>query len=276
MILLDPTSYEKVIAPLTKVKINNLFARAVVEKHVTGKIYVDDPHNPASFLIAHPYGMSLLFGNSQNEDFNRELADYAFNINKVRNSHEWLQAFPGEWDTVLTKLFGDRLIPSSEAVSEQTPGIIELNTRLNFRFNRKKYLAEQKKMLPCECNIVRTDASLFHEMKGKVIPLNFWDSAEDFLTRGAGFCITSGGNLATTAYSAFVLENQLEIGIETLPAYREKGFALHACSALIDYCIERNYEPIWACRFENTNSYKLATRLGFEISAKIPFYRLSN
>jgi hypothetical protein len=53
------------------------------------------------------------------------------------------------------------------------------------------------------------------------------------------------------------------------------GFAEYTCSALIDYCIENNYEPVWACHLENIGSYKLAQKIGFTPSALIPYYRLS-
>jgi len=65
------------------------------------------------------------------------------------------------------------------------------------------------------------------------------------------------------------------LGIETIPVFRRKGFAQLTCSALIDYCIENNYEPVWACKLENISSCKLAEKLGFETCKRIPYYRLS-
>jgi hypothetical protein len=41
MILLDKNHYDKVIIPLQSVSINKLFARAVAEKRIEGKIYVE-------------------------------------------------------------------------------------------------------------------------------------------------------------------------------------------------------------------------------------------
>jgi L-amino acid N-acyltransferase YncA len=63
--------------------------------------------------------------------------------------------------------------------------------------------------------------------------------------------------------------------METIEEYRGKGFAMNICAALIDYCIKNNYEPIWSCRLENIGSYKLAKKLGFELTLKLPYYRLS-
>jgi hypothetical protein len=89
---LDIDSFDKLINPLKQVTINNLFARSVVEKRISGKVYVDNIDNPETFYVVHPYGMSLLFGDSQNMDFNNRFLDYSLNINKIRNKHEWMQA----------------------------------------------------------------------------------------------------------------------------------------------------------------------------------------
>ena len=94
MILLDRTEYHKVTGPLREVTINNLFARSVVEKHVTGIIHVDDRENPKTFHIVHPYCMSLLFGATGSDQFNASFVDYALNTSGTRNQLEWLQVFP--------------------------------------------------------------------------------------------------------------------------------------------------------------------------------------
>jgi RimJ/RimL family protein N-acetyltransferase len=71
-----------------------------------------------------------------------------------------------------------------------------------------------------------------------------------------------------------VHDNYLELGIETVEAYRGKGLAQSVCSALIDYCLQNNYEPVWSCRFENTASYRLAQKLGFEPVSTRTYYKL--
>jgi len=107
-----------------------------------------------------------------------------------------------------------------------------------------------------------------------VIPSKFWNTPDDFLKEGSGFSVFYENELAATAFSAVVFKNQLEIGIETIQAFQGKGLAQFACMALIEECIERSLEPVWACRFENTASYKLALKLGFEVTVTLPFYKL--
>jgi hypothetical protein len=248
----------------------------VIEKHVAGKIYVDHIFDPHTVYVVHPYGISLLFGDYENVYFNNLFKSYALNVDNKRSNHEWLQTYPREWDCVLQDLFGNLIVKASENTDNKTNGIIELNTRVNFIFNREKYLQLKKSTLSSNNMIVDTNALHLKQMQGSVIPLKFWDSAGDFIQKGKGFTLLHNGEIASVAYSAFVHEDMLEIGIETVEKYRGFGYAELTCCMLIDYCLERELIPVWSCRFENTASYKLAQKLGFEPIRMIPFYRLSN
>lgn len=92
-----------------------------------------------------------------------------------------IQAFPGNWDNVLNELFKDCLIKSAENKTKKETGIIELNTRVNFKFNQDKYLNFRKANPDPDIKIVRTDKQIFRDMKGSVVPFYFWDSEDDFL-----------------------------------------------------------------------------------------------
>lgn len=274
MVRLEESAYEKLILPLRQVSINNLFARVVVERHIQGSIYVNNPDDPKTYYVVHPYGMSLLFGDAHNHEFNLKFRDYALEICNSRERHEWMQAYPNDWDEVLSELFGTRLQKSADIQDNQNQGFIEVNTRVNFKFNRDKFLSGRNEWRSHNWWVVRTDREIYHEMKGSVIPCYFWSNADNFVENGVGFSLFCEDMLATTAYSAFILDDKLELGIETVPEFRGKGFAQIACTALIDHCIENGYEPIWACRLENVGSFKLAEKLGFEPIAMVPYYKL--
>lgn len=275
MILLDKDKYEILKEPLKSVTINNLFASSVVEKKVDGLIYVDDENAPTTFYVIHPYGMSLLFGNSNNEEFNKKFRDYALNISKSRTKQEWMQASPDSWTPVLRTLFNGNMVLSSDSGDEKRNEKIELNSRVNFIFNLTRY-ESLKQRDKTTLEIVRTTREIFTNMQGSVVPANFWNNADDFLNNGIGFSVFVDGKLASTAYTSFIIGQQLELGIETVEAFRGKGLAWFACAALIDYCIAHNYEPVWACRLENIGSYKLAQSLGFDEQLRLPYYKLAN
>ena len=276
MIALEKQYYPIVTEALKNVTINSLFARTVAERIISGTVYVNDIDQPTTFYVVHPYGMSLLFGDHKNAEFNSAIKDYALNKNGTRNAFEWMQAFPNEWENTLNELFTGNTVKSAENKENRTSGIIELNTRVNFKFNPTQFSQLKEQLSPTNGTIIKTTEDIFNSMQGSVVPANFWNNADDFLNNGVGFSLFFEGQLACTAYAAVVMDNMLELGMETIPKFRGKGFALHTCIRLIDYCIENNYEPIWACRLENTGSFKLAQKLGFEPTVQIPYYRLSD
>jgi len=276
VLILDQSKYDIVKKPLGDVTINNLFARSVVEKKVMGAVFVDNTERPKTFHVVHPYGMSLLFGETSNDDFNSNFFDYALNTFKVREKHEWLQVFPEYWHKKILVLFGENLIKHGDNLGNDKKNIIEENTRVNFGFNKEKYLDLKSKINNKGYKILRMDQQLYQHMEGSVVPKYFWDNAESFNNYGVGYSVIYEDNVASTAFSSYIHENQLELGIETIEACRGKGFAIYTCSSLIDYCLDNDYEPVWSCRLENIGSYKLAQKLGFEPTAYIPYYRLSD
>lgn len=270
MIKLEVKDYVKVIAPLESLTINTLFAKAVIYKQISGLVYVDSDIEPKVFYIAHPYGMSLLFGDTENEDFNHNLFDYLTNKPKVRKQYEWLQAFPHSWNQKIESILDSYLVKIDSA---NLNSVLE-NTRVNFKFNRLKQSKIKLSLDRQEYEVVRTTKELLRSMQGSVIPKFFWQSEDQFQNTGIGFSLIYDGEVASTAFSSCRFENQLEIGIETLEKYRSQGFALNVCSVLINYCIKNDLEPIWACRMENMASYQLALKLGFIPTFYIPYYRL--
>ena len=105
--------------------------------------------------------MSLLFGSCDNKEFNAAFRDYALNINKTRNKHEWMQAFPNKWDNVLIDLFKNSLIKSSDNLGRIETNIVELNTRVNFEFNLDKYTNFKQNYTNEDLLIVRTNRKAF-------------------------------------------------------------------------------------------------------------------
>lgn len=267
MISLPKEQYSKLLEPIKSITNNNLFARAVAERVVEGEIFVDNAENPKSFYLLHPYGMSLLFGDSKNEEFNLAFKKYVLNENRSRKKVEWMQVFPADWDAVLQDLLSENI--SADGV--------ELNVRVNFKFNKEKFQNGKPSGNSADntnIEILRTDRSAFERMTGAVVPLNFWNDADDFINKGVAFSLYYDGKLASTAFSAYLHDDKLELGIETYEEFKGKGLAYKACSALIEYCIENGFEPVWACKKDNVGSYQLAQKLGFENVKEISYYRL--
>lgn len=275
MKLLQKNDYHKVINLLEKLEMNILFAQDVVYQKVDGKIYVDEIEEPQTIYIIHPYGISLLFGDCENEKFNSQFKVYSLNRNNLRTNFVWMIASKN-WEEKLSELYKDCSILSKDNVNSLEKGIVEINTRVNFKFNQNKHRPLKNIEISPEIKIMRINKPILEEMKGNVIPHFFWRNHDSFLENGVGFGLFYQDKLASTSFAACIRGNYLEIGVETFGEYKGKGFAELVCLAIIDYAVENNFEPIWACRLENTGSYILAQKVGFEPILEIPFYRLSN
>lgn len=279
MLELGKQDYALALPLLDQMKINTLFARAVLEGQTAGSVYADSVQNPRSFYVAHPYGMSLVFGEDDNESFNRSLQHYITNQSGQRHSPEWLQGDPaGGWVPLIDSMgmsHNAMLDAEGQSPERTDKRRIDRQTRVNFTFNCEVYLKSREQFFRQDAEIVQMTGELFLAQAGAVIPRFFWRDEEHFLASGIGYTLLWEGENASTAFAAYRTEEQLEIGIESAAAYRGQRFAFSACAALIDYCLEHGLEPVWGCRLENEASYKLAQKLGFQPSLKIPYYRLA-
>jgi len=276
MKIVDESNYLKLLPFLAEVNINHYFAKSVLTQRTKGVVYVDNQASPSSFYIASGYGMSLLFGKTNNHEFNLQLRDYLLNANQQRAKEEWLQVYPQQWSNVLKKLCSDKLIPNNHFNSDEKLSYVVQNTRINFSFDESKFkqaVVTQKKHLN-DPVITEINKTLYQQLDGVVVPKHFWQSAEDFVKYGKGFALTINDNIASVAYSANIDENILEIGIETNQAFRGNGYAFTICKKIIEYSLSNKLIPVWACKFENRASYLLAQKLGFNVSKKLPYYRL--
>ncbi len=279
MKLLPPEKYALAAPALRDVTFHNLFAWSVIERHVSGKVYVDDLRSPGVFHVVHPYGMSLLYGDIRDDFIYNAFKDYLLNRGEVRLKKEWVQIHPAECEVRIAAALGDNLITAERDADQQhatekakSVKVIK-HTRINFKFNPSKFKTFKKSFTE-NYKIVKTDDRLFTEMDGTVVPGKFWDNEKDFANRGIGFSLIKGNEWIATAFSSFIHEDQIDLGMETKAEYRKQGYAQYVCARLIDHCLENGYEPLWACSSENLGSYYLAQKLGFEPVRYLPYYEL--
>ncbi|WP_025717513.1 GNAT family N-acetyltransferase [Paenibacillus sp. 1-18] len=281
MKLLDSRNYKKVIPIIQSAGINTMFALSVLERKVEGKVFIDEEASPVSFYIQHPYGMALLYGETNKEDFYVQLASYMLNVQNVRNEFEWLQVYPASLYSKMEAILGSNLIKKNpnepykkSLLVEEDNKVLEYQ-RINFGFNKEKFLAVKKRQTNMNYKIVTTSEAIFNQLDGSVVPKYFWNNYNDFMKNGIGFTIFSeNDHPASTAFAAFIIDDQLEIGIETCERNQGSGFGSIVCTELIDYCMANGYKPVWSCHSGNIGSRKLAHKLGFEEATRVPYYRL--
>ncbi len=280
MVKLEPKDYTKVLQLLPQEGMNTLFAEIILTGRRKGQVFADHRENPTWFYIRHPGLMTLLVGDPANVGNEDELRDFLLNTESIRKENEWMQVYPSSWNTLLEKLLGKELLDKGPDEQYRKPLPAEENRRViryrrsDFAFRRDRFEDSRLRYQSGHRTAV-TDRTTYQSLEKGVIPQIYWDSYEDFMNFGMGFTAYSPDeNPASTAFAAFVIGNELEIGIETQEAYRGQGYAQSVCSRLIEYCLEKGYEPVWGCHSGNIGSGNLARKLGFEEVISRPYYRL--
>ncbi len=268
MFKLATIDYEIALKLLESASINTHFAKAVLMHKANGLVFVDDICTPTVAYIIHSYGMSLLIGNNQNKLFNAELKNYW--LNNLGDKDEYLQAYPHNWDDILPEIIPSTIIDCNDNLEDAK---VIKHVRVNFVFNQDKF-QEIRKNYNLSIYDVREYTSLdFAKFTGSVVADKFWRDAKLFDEQAKAFASCQDGNIASIAFSACKDEHILELGIETNLNYRGHGFAKIVCLTLIDYSLEQNLVPVWACRKGNLGSYHLALSLGFEVEQELSYYQ---
>lgn len=103
---------------------------------------------------------------------------------------------------------------------------------------------------------------------------SFWSTPEDFARRGVGFCLLDGETICSWCLSVYATERALELGVETAPAYRGRGFASLVAAAAVEACLDRRQVPHWHCDLDNKASIRLAEKIGFRPAGQYTVLRL--
>lgn len=245
---------------LNSIAYEMVFAASVFEKKQTGAIFVDDISTPSVCLVLHYSGFAFLSGRTDNEVFNSELFDFLLKRSGSRPDNFRMIAGSDKWHDKLRSISEDSVI---------------VRTRIKFTLNKDKFEQLSRKLkIPEGLTIKSIDDELYKNIKGNIVPGFSWDSSEAFLNNGFGYCLVAESTILSTSFSAFVSNNKIDIGIETAPEYRGRGYGRIIAAVMVERCLGKGLEPVWCCRQDNVNSFSLAKKLGFEDSLYVPMYCL--
>jgi hypothetical protein len=97
--------------------------------------------------------------------------------------------------------------------------------------------------------------------------VNF-DSPEDFIKRGFGFCLLHGDQIASVATSYAICQKGIEIQINTREEHQRKGLATMVAAHLIVHSLDKGLDPNWDAA--NESSVGLAMKLGYTPQGTYP------
>lgn len=260
MYQLKKEQYLKVLPLLKESEWTFPIARSVIESQLGGRILVDDPHNPETAVVISQINWMYMFGNVNNALFNAEFQEYVSDVLCKENEYFAWCNLSMDLQKELRNKFGDK---------------IKSFPRIPFKFNTEKYLQSKEGFADLlEGFAIRKIDEVLIKQACELFPgiTMFWDNYDNFLKNGIGFCALHENAVVCVCQSAVNVAGISEIDIFTSEKYRNKGLAVHTCSAFIDCCITNGLIPDWDCVEINQPSYNLAKKLGFEELQKYPLF----
>lgn len=131
--------------------------------------------------------------------------------------------------------------------------------------------------LPDGYELKKIDESLANESSLHKISEDFigqFNSVDDYINRGVGFCILYEGQVVCGASSYSIYDDGIEIEVGTDPQHRQKGLATVASAALIIDCLDKGLYPSWDAA--NPESVKLAQKLGYVLDGAYDTYYIKS
>ncbi|MCR5540321.1 MAG: GNAT family N-acetyltransferase [Ruminococcus sp.] len=223
--------YCKYIQIADSLTFGKIYPLSIAECRQAGDIYTDGK----AVLFHHLCGFGHIAGE----------ADDAF-INSIKdlmlNGGRRLVLFA---DNAIVQKFGEEFA---------------VNSRFFFEYRKS---SPPEFILPEGYKLEKLDSGLISQMAGRIVPAFSWESTENFLAGGTGFCVTFEDKPAAWAFSAAVNGEEVDVGVETVSEHRRKGLAFIAAAKTIEDILKSGRTPVWACHSENSGSAELALKLGF-------------
>lgn len=219
-----------------------------------GKAFANDSEKSKAYKIE--IGPFCYFaGNAESKLINRIMRDFQPGFLLMPSADDWIYA--------ARKIHGDRLIPFER-----------------FSFSSENLSVEHLDNLfqssPVRSGIIQIDtgnASQILSDFSDYADISDFDSMDDFVARGIGFCLMDKGSVVGIAYSSLVCSKGIEVSIFVLPDYRRKGAATALACRLLKYCLENGLDPHWDAA--NIESCKLAEKLGYIFTETYEAYFLN-
>jgi GNAT superfamily N-acetyltransferase len=252
------TEYEKA-KPFFKGLQLNLLLCSILEKNSPAQIWIDDSLKPKSFFLwDKANNVFYPSGYENNDEFNNQLGTlikhHILPELRKRNRLYWRVQVPSDY-----------WIPKLQILFE---GINHTKRRHRLYIYENRTFSNWRKDMPAGFCIEEIDQGLLYsQLKNINLVIEeiqmMWPSIDRFMEVGFGFCLLARNEVVSWCTAEYVSSKKCGIGIETIPEYRNRGFATLTANAFIDYCICSGITPHWECDIDNVGSVRVAEKVGF-------------
>jgi len=223
----------------------NYLADSVLDGYM-GEAFVDNQDNPNIAVLEAPELKLIIIGGDPGHPSARKYLESLVATKLIIFTSE-------EWEGLMREIHKGRLvlIPRYVLSSEKLDitHLNELVSRLPEGYSLKRMDVEIAQRLANEESEFSSDHMIFFE------------SLEDFVARGFGFCVLYGDEVVCAATTFAVCNRGIEIQISTRENHRRKGLATVAAAQLLIHSLENDLDPNWDAA--NKMSVGLAKKLGY-------------
>jgi len=221
---------------------NRVYPLSIAEGYQSGDIIADDEEEAQCVMFWHYCGFAYLSGNVTEAFLDMIYRDYFCKETKRRFV----------------------LITDDEKVKQYFAGKegLVMDQRKEYRYSDGIIISEEE--FHTDLKIERIDASNINAIRGRIVPAFSWESDDAFLKNGFGYVAMDGKNFSAIAFSAAVSSEEVDIGVETNEAYRNRGLAKILARHMIQEILHHGKTPVWAHAAANTASGKTALGVGFK------------
>jgi GNAT superfamily N-acetyltransferase len=240
------------LAPLFQGYVWNYLADAILEG-VMGRAIADDADEPHVAVLQAPNLKLKIVGGDAGHPAAREYLDQL-------PKHSALFLGAEGWEDLVQSVHGSKMI--------EMPRYAFTSEALD-----PEYLRSLASRVPDGYRPVRMDLDLARRLGAEESRfaedhmVNF-DSPEDFVARGFGFCLLRGDQIASVATTFAICSKGIEIQINTRKEHQRKGLATAVAAHLIVHSLEQGLDPNWDAA--NESSVGLATKLGYTPQGTYP------
>lgn len=125
-------------------------------------------------------------------------------------------------------------------------------------------LSSLRPELPAPYALMQRDEQLFKQSVDYDSTLAAFGSVANAMRLTLGVVLVHDGVVVCEAATGAATHRQIEVGVTTIAAYRQRGCATIACAKLIELCEQQGYTTWWDCAKQNSASVRLARKLGYQ------------
>ncbi|GAB6422071.1 GNAT family N-acetyltransferase [Bacillus luti] len=235
---------------------NNVVLLSYLQGHM-GTAWVNNLENPTVAQVT--IGIFTFYAGDSNAKETEELVcNIPDRMLVIVNSEEWKKRLETFYGRKIDKFLRYKFKRNAEV------------------FNRSK-LQSFISVLPKGYELRRVDEDIVNNPTLHKVSEDFisqFQSVEDYINRGIGYCILHKGEVVCGASSYSIYDKGIEIEVATDHNHRKKGLATIVSAAIILECLEKEIYPNWDAA--NTTSAKLAEKLGYVFDKAYDTYFVDN